>query len=145
MEAAHAGEAGRGFAVVAEEVRSLAGESGEAVQSTSVLIGGSVEDVKTGTTAAEDVISAVQIINECIQSIKTLMDEIALASARQSEMIVSVEEGIREIERVVQTNSSVAEESAAVSRELSDQARTLNSLIGKSGFSEQNMTGTDAI
>ena len=131
VEAAHAGEAGRGFAVVADEVRSLAAESGEAVQSTSVLIGGSVEDVKTGTMAAGDVISAVQIINECIQSIKTLMDDISLASARQSDMIVSVEEGIREIERVVQTNSSVAEESAAVSRELSDQARTLNGLIGK--------------
>ena len=131
MEAAHAGEAGRGFAVVAEEVRSLAAESGEAVQSTSVLIGGSAEDVKTGTMAAGDVISAVQIINECIQSIKTLMDDISLASARQSEMIVSVEEGIREIERVVQTNSSVAEESAAVSRELSGQSRTLNGLIGK--------------
>ena len=61
VEAAHAGEAGRGFAVVAEEVRSLAAESGEAVQSTSVLIGGSAEDVKTGTMAAGDVISAVQI------------------------------------------------------------------------------------
>ncbi len=131
VEAAHAGEAGRGFAVVAEEVRSLAAESGEAVQSTSVLIGGSVQDVNTGTAAAGDVISAVQIINECIQSIKTLMDELALASVRQSEMIVSVEEGIREIERVVQTNSAVAEESASVSRELSDQARILNGLIGQ--------------
>ena len=131
VEAAHAGEAGRGFAVVAEEVRSLAAESGEAVQSTSVLIGGSVQDVNTGTAAAGDVISAVQIINECIQSIKTLMDDLAWASVRQSEMIVSVEEGIQEIERVVQTNSAVAEESAAVSRELSDQAKTLNSLIGQ--------------
>ncbi len=131
VEAAHAGEAGRGFAVVAEEVRSLAAESGEAVQSTSVLIGGSVQDVNTGTAAAGDVISAVQIINECIQSIKMLMDDLARASVRQSEMIVSVEEGIQEIERVVQTNSAVAEESAAVSRELSDQAKTLNSLIGQ--------------
>ena len=73
----------------------------------------------------------MQIINDCIQSIKTLMDDLARASVRQSEMIVSVEEGIQEIERVVQTNSAVAEESAAVSRELSDQAKTLNSLIGQ--------------
>lgn len=131
VEAAHAGEAGRGFAVVAEEVRSLAAESGEAVQSTGVLVGGSVQDVKKGTAAAGDVISAVQIINECIQSIKTLMDDLALASVRQSEMIVSVEEGIQEIERVVQTNTAVAKESASVSSELSDQARTLNSLIGQ--------------
>lgn len=129
VEAARAGDAGRGFSVVADEVRSLAGDSGEAVQSTSVLIGSSVQDVKTGTAAANDVISAMQIINDCIQSIKKLMDDISQASVRQEEMIVSVEEGIKNIEGVVQTNSAVAEESAAVSKELSDQARILNSLI----------------
>ena len=131
VEAAHAGEAGRGFAVVADEVRSLAAKSGEAVQNTGVLIGRSVQDVKTGTESTNHVISAMQVINECIQSIKMLMDEIAQASVRQSEMIASVEEGIREISKVVQTNSTVAKESAQVSKELSEQAKTLNSLISK--------------
>ena len=59
------------------------------------------------------------------------MDDIASASAQQSQKIAAVEEGIREISRVVQTNSSAAEESAAVSRELSEQADTLNRLIGQ--------------
>lgn len=131
VEAAHAGEVGKGFAVVAQEVRSLAAGSEEAVQNTGELISGSSRDVKTGTEAANDVISAVQIINDCIQSIKRLMDDIALASVRQSEMIVSVEDGLKEITKVVQTNSNFARESASVSRELSGQARTLNSLISK--------------
>ena len=39
-------------------------------------------------------------IGECIQSIKTLMDEIALASVQQSEMIVSVENRIREVSKI---------------------------------------------
>ncbi len=131
VEAAHAGEAGKGFSVVADEVRSLAAKSGEAAQNTGVLIGRSIEDVKIGTESTSHAISAMQVINECIQSIKTLMDDIALASVRQSEMIVSVEEGIKEISNVVQINSSVARESAVASKELSEQAGTLNHLISQ--------------
>ena len=57
------------------------------------------------------------------------MDEIAAASVQQSEMISLVETGIKEISVVVQSNSAAAEKSAAVSRELSQQARALNGLI----------------
>jgi len=53
------------------------------------------------------------------------------ASVQRSEMITLVETGIKEISVVVQSNSAAAEKSAAVSRELSRQARTLNSLIGR--------------
>ncbi len=42
----------------------------------------------------------MQVISECVQSIQTLMDEIAVASVQQSEMIVSVENRIKEISRV---------------------------------------------
>lgn len=73
----------------------------------------------------------MQVINECIQSIKVLMDEISLASVQQSEMIVSVENRIKEVSKVIEENSDAAEESAAISNELSDQARTLNHLIGQ--------------
>ncbi|MCI8453887.1 MAG: methyl-accepting chemotaxis protein [Lachnospiraceae bacterium] len=131
VEAARAGTAGKGFSVVADEVRNLAAKSADAVQNTGVLIGRSIQDVKIGTESTSQAISAVKVINECIQSIKTLMDEIALASVRQSEMVASVEVGIKEISKVVQANSSAAEESAVVSKELSNQANTLNSLIGQ--------------
>lgn len=87
--------------------------------------------MKTETESTDHVISAMKIINDCIQSIKMLMDDIAAASVRQTEMIASVEEGIKEISEVVQTNSAIADESASVSRQLSEQARTLNGLIGQ--------------
>ena len=131
IEAARAGSAGKGFSVVAEEVSNLAAKSSEAAQDTGVLIGHSMEDIQAETESTNHAISAVQTINECIQSIKTLTDEIARASTHQSEMITSVEEGIKDISRVVQANSAAAEESAAVSKELSNQANTLNSLIGQ--------------
>lgn len=60
-----------------------------------------------------------------------LMDEISAASVQQAEMIVLVENGIKEISAVVQNNSSDAEKSAAVSKELSSQARALNGLISR--------------
>lgn len=131
VEAARAGSAGKGFSVVADEVRSLASKSGEAAQNTGVLIGRSIRDVKTEKESTDHVISAMQIINDCIQSIKMLMDDIALASVHQSEMIASVEDGIKEISKVVQTNSTVAKESATASKKLSEQAKTLNSLISQ--------------
>lgn len=46
-------------------------------------------------------------------------------------MIVLIENRIKEISEVVQANSSAAEESAAVSKGLSEQARTLNNLISR--------------
>lgn len=131
VEAARAGDAGKGFAVVANEVNDLASRSAEAARDTSTLINRSIQDVKTGTESTTLAISAMQVINECIQSIKTLMDEIALASTQQAEMIVSVENSIKEVSRVIQKNSEAAQESSSVSNELSSQARTLNQLIGQ--------------
>ena len=131
VEASRAGTAGKGFSVVADEVRNLAAKSTEAARNTSSLIGRSIHDVKTGTESTSLAISAMQVINECIQSIKTLMDEIAQASAQQSEMIVSVENRIKEVSKVTEENSAAAEESAAISNELSNQAKTLNQLIGQ--------------
>ena len=112
-------------------MKNLASKSAEAAQSTSTLIGRSIQDVKTGTESTGDAVSAMQLITECIQSIKRLMDEIASASVQQSEMIASVDKGIKEISEVVQTNSATARESAVVSKGLSEQARTLNSLISR--------------
>lgn len=131
IEATRAGEAGKGFSVVSDEVRSLAAKSAEAARNTSSLIDCSIHDVKTGAESTNMAISAMQVISECIQSIKTQMDEIALASVQQSEMIVSVENRIREVSRVIQENSDAAEESAEISNALSEQSRTLNQLISQ--------------
>lgn len=129
VEAARAGNAGKGFAVVADEVRNLAAKSAEAAYNTNTLISRSVQSAKTGTESTDLVVSAVQDISNCIHSIKTLMDEISMASTRQLEMISQIEKGISDILAVVQNNSLAAEKSATVSKELSQQAQVLSNLI----------------
>ena len=131
VEAARAGSAGKGFSVVADEVRNLAAKSAEAAQNTNSLISRSIQDVKTGTESTDLAVSAMKVVDGCIQSIESLMGEISAASIQQSEMIELVEKGIKEISVAVQANSTAVEKSAAVSKELSDQARTLNSLISR--------------
>ncbi len=131
VEAARAGTAGKGFSIVAQEVRSLASRSAEAAQNTNSLVTRSIQDVKTGTESTDMAADAMQRMHGCVQSIKELMDEIAAASLQQSEMISLVESGIKDISQVVQANAAAAEESAAVSKELSSQARTLNQLISR--------------
>ena len=131
VEAARAGSAGKGFSVVADEVRNLAAKSAEAAQNTNTLINRSIQSAKSGTESTDQAVSAMQVIGDCIQSIKSLMDEIASASVQQSEMISLVENGIKEISSVVRDNSASAEKSASVARGLSQQARTLNSLISR--------------
>ncbi len=59
------------------------------------------------------------------------MDEIALASVQQSEMIISVEKRVKEVSKVIQSNSDAAKRSAAISNQLSNQSKTLNHLIGQ--------------
>ena len=88
-------------------------------------------EARIGTESTDQAVSAMQVINDCIQSIKTLMDEIASASVRQSEMTSLVEDGIKEISAVVQDNTIAAEKSTSVSGELSRQAQTLNRLISR--------------
>ena len=109
----------------------MAAKSAEAAQNTNNLISRSIQSAKTGTESTDQAVSAMQVINDCIQSIKSLMDEISAASVQQSEMIVLVENGIKEISNVVQDNSTAAEKSASVSKELSQQARTLRGLISR--------------
>ena len=53
-------------------MRSLASKSSQAAQNTGVLISLSTQDVKSGTESTGDAISAMQVISECVQSIKAL-------------------------------------------------------------------------
>jgi methyl-accepting chemotaxis protein len=115
VEAARAGQYGRGFAVVAEEVRNLASKSAEAAKDTGVLIANSMEKTKVG----------VHLANETATGIMG----IAKSSKEQSSSIEQVQTGISQIGQVVQNNSSIAQQSAATSQQISSQSAMLKELI----------------
>ncbi len=131
VEAARAGAAGKGFAVVADEVRSLAAKSAEASQSTSALIGSTVEAVTNGTKVLSETAASLDIVVEGSQAASELAHQIADAAASQASAVVQISQSIEEISGVVNTTSSTAQESAAASQELSGQATLLSNQLDR--------------
>lgn len=129
VEAARAGSAGKGFAVVADEVRNLAAKSAEASQSTSVLIGRSINAVNQGTQIADVTAKQLENVVADTHGIEETINGIASDAQTQAEAVQQIQDQIGQITNVVQTNSSTAEESAATSQELSTQASVLKQLV----------------
>ncbi|MBN1270074.1 MAG: methyl-accepting chemotaxis protein [Kiritimatiellae bacterium] len=129
VEAARAGEAGKGFAVVAEEVRNLAQRSAEAARNTSDLIEEAQKNTDSGVTVTSEVATVLKEIVENIQKAARLIDEVSVASNEQAQGIEQVNTSVTAMDKVTQSNSSNAEQSAAASEGLSRQAREVSDMI----------------
>ena len=110
--------------MVADEVRNLAAKSAEASQSTSTLIGGTVDAVNNGTTILSETAKTLLQVVEGSRNSAVLVEEIAQAAQNQATAVAEISQNIDQISNVVYTTSSTAEESAAASEELSGQAST---------------------
>ena len=129
VEAARAGVAGKGFTVIANEVRNLAGDTADASKNTSALNESSMKAVKNGAAIASETAAAMmEAVNGAVEAAETV-DLISKASLKQAEATSQITMGIDQITAVIQSNSATAEECAAASEELSDQANLLNGLV----------------
>ena len=131
IEAARAGEAGRGFAVVANQVNVLADQSAQAAKESSLLIETSVKAVEKGMVIAGQTAAKLEEVAESSKTITEEVANIADTLETQTSEIYQINQGIEQINDVVQTNSATSEECAAASQEMSNEAENLRGLIQK--------------
>lgn len=130
VEAARAGEAGAGFAVVAEEVRALAIRCAQAASSTASLLENVQSNVTNTVKVNEQTTKSLDQIQQTVGKASKRVDEITIASRQQSEGIDQVNTTIANIDKIVQTHASTAQETAHAAETLAAESNRLREMLG---------------
>jgi len=129
VEAARAGDAGKGFAVVAEEVRNLAQRSAQAAKDTAVIIDSNINLSTTSVDIAKNVKKSVESIADQANKVSELLDEISVATNEQAQGVEQINKAVSQMEMVLSANASTAEEAAAASQTLQEQAINVKDIV----------------
>lgn len=126
IEAARAGEAGRGFAVVAEEVRKLADQSRQSNLEIANLVESIGEETKVAIEVMEDFKKTSEEQSLSVEQTKQAFGDIANAIYAIVDKFRSVNESVNQMQedkdeviRAIEHISSVSQETAAASEEMS--------------------------
>jgi methyl-accepting chemotaxis protein len=131
IEAARAGEHGLGFAVVADEVRKLAERSSAAAKEITALIKESTRRVADGAQLSEKAGESLAKIVQGVEETAASIAKIAIATKEQSESSAEVNKAIQSVSSLTETNASSAEELSASAEELGAQATSLKGVISE--------------
>ena len=131
VEAARAGEAGAGFAVVADEVRNLAMRAAEAAKNTAALIDGNVKMIQTGADLAKNMSGEFSEVASSVLKAGNLVREISAASQEQAQGVEQINQAVEGVDKVVQENASNAEEAAATSTQMEEQAEHMLDFVNR--------------
>ena len=122
IEAARAGEAGKGFSVVADEIAKLANQSGAVMKE----INEAVEIQVNSLTETQHIMEKLhQELVNCFASVNSI-DSMTREIDSQREGVTT---SISVLNDLAQDNASVAEETAAMSTELSREVHESNQIV----------------
>jgi methyl-accepting chemotaxis protein len=131
IEAARAGESGRGFAVVANQVTALAAQTASAAKESTELIENSITEVTRGMRITEEIAKQQSSVAENTKNIVEEVNKVAETLGAQKDAFAQLNQGVNQINDVVQTNSATSQQCAANSQEMNSQADNLGQLISK--------------
>ena len=137
VEAARAGEHGKGFAVVAQEVRTLAGRSGDASREIRELVDRSVTSTQNGAGLVKNAGRTMEDIVASIDKVTRVISEISTGAQEQSQGIGQVNTAVAELDTMTQHNASMVEETSSAAEEMRHQAEQLAALIASFRLSGQ--------
>ena len=143
IEAARAGEAGRGFAVVADQIGKLAADSGASAVNTRSLIEKTLQEIEKGNESTIKTSEAFEKIIKDMQDFAIVANETRENAEGQAQALEQISDGIEQISGVVQNTAASAQESTAISDQLSEQAHHMDKLVRR--FKLFGMSGTQEV
>lgn len=129
IEAAKAGEQGKGFAVVAIEVRDLAQRSADAAKDIKNLIESGLNRIDSGAKLVLENEKKIQEITQNAHKVAELMQGMSLAAKEQYTAIEQINKAVIDLDHVTQSNSSLVEEIASSSENLSAEAQKVSMMV----------------
>lgn len=129
VEAASAGEHGKGFAVVADEIGNLANKCSDSSKQTEELVLKCIDRIKKAKECADSTFECLSGVVKNSNEISEAFTKINKDTAEQAVHSANVQREVNNISDFVQNNTAAAEETAAASETLSEQAMNLNGLI----------------
>lgn len=135
IEAARAGEHGLGFAVVAEEVQQLAETTAAFAREITQEIDSQNRRTGRGLAAVQGVGEATAQVSAAMGTADYLSGLIATAMEEQQATITEVENNLRQLVRIGQSNATASEELTATMAELAQlTARTRGKIVTFEGM-----------
>lgn len=138
VEAAHVGEAARGFEEVTEEVRNLSRRSQEASQNTQLLINRSVELSRTGEALSQEIRDVLVRVFDAFRTVTDVVEQIAGASAEQSQGVEAVHSEVVRMNEVTVENSLSAQRSSGAAEQLARETQALSAMVSKFRLSPES-------